>query len=72
LAWIIDCVAADHPVESVTAFHADAADLDVFLEMLRAQVPDQEVVVALMGPVIGTHLGPGCIGATYFRTAVPA
>jgi DegV family protein with EDD domain len=70
-AWIVDSVAADYPVESVTAFHADAADLDVFLAMLGAQVPDQEVVVALMGPVMGTHLGPGGVGATYFKTAVP-
>jgi DegV family protein with EDD domain len=71
LSWIVDSVAADYPVESVTAFHADAADLDVFLAMLGAQVPDQEVVVALMGPVMGTHLGPGGVGATYFKTAVP-
>jgi fatty acid-binding protein DegV len=39
--------------------------------MLGAQVPGQEVAVALMGPVMGTHLGPGCIGATYFKAAVP-
>jgi len=71
LEWIVECVAADSPVESVTALHADAADIDVLHEMLASLVPGQEVVVSLMGPVMGTHLGPGGVGATYFRTTTP-
>jgi DegV family protein with EDD domain len=71
LEWIAECVAADSPVERVTALHADAADIDVLHEMLASQVPGQEVVVSLMGPVMGTHLGPGCVGAIYFRTTTP-
>lgn len=67
----MECVAADSPVESVTAFHADAADIDVLHEMLASQVPGQEVVVSLMGPVMGSHLGPGGVGATYFKTNRP-
>jgi len=71
LEWIVQCVAADSPVESVTALHTIAADIDELHEMLASQVPGQQVVVSLVGPVMGTFLGPGCVGVTYFRTTTP-
>jgi DegV family protein with EDD domain len=72
LAWVAERLEDDRPVESVTAFHADAPDADAFVEMLAAKVPAQEVGVTLMGPVMGTHLGPGTVGVTYFKASKPA
>jgi DegV family protein with EDD domain len=69
LAWIAERLEADLPVESVTAFHADAPDVGAFVELLAAKVPAQKVELTLMGPVMGTHLGPGTVGVTYFKAA---
>lgn len=69
LAWIADRLEADRPVESVTVFHAEAADLEMFVQMLAARVPDQDVDVTTMGPVLGTHVGPGTVGVGYIRRA---
>lgn len=69
-AWLAERLEEDLPVERVTAFHADAPDADAFVELLAAKVPAQLVEVTLMGPVMGTHLGPGTVGVTYFKVAV--
>jgi DegV family protein with EDD domain len=68
-AWIAERLEADYPFESLTAFHADASDADAFVAMLAARVPQQKIDVILMGPVMGTHLGPGTVGVTYFKAA---
>jgi DegV family protein with EDD domain len=72
LAWLAERLEEDLPVESVTAFHADAPDADTFVELLAAKVPAQPVGVTLMGPVIGTHVGPGTVGVAYFKVGKPA
>jgi len=72
LAWLAERLEEDLPVESVTAFHADAPDADTFVELLAAKVPSQPVGVTLMGPVIGTHVGPGTVGIAYFKVGKPA
>ena len=68
LTWIADRLEADRPVESVTVFHAEARDLAAFVDMVSARVPGQEVDVSGVGPVLGTHVGPGTVGVSYFRS----
>lgn len=50
------------PLERMAAFGADAPDLDVFLALIKDVKPRIPLVVADIGPVIGTHCGPGAIG----------
>jgi DegV family protein with EDD domain len=53
--------------DRVTAWgviHSDPADLGDFLGALR-QVRDEEPLLARLGPVVGTHAGPGVAGVVY-------
>ncbi|HLN04822.1 MAG TPA: DegV family protein [Acidimicrobiales bacterium] len=52
-------------LEGLAVAHAAAPDLDVLLEMLSGTFPPEDIVVSYIGPVIGTHAGPGCIGVCY-------
>ena len=45
--------------------HANAPDVDEFLAMLEPVVPDAEVIVGTIGPVIGVHTGPRVIGIAW-------
>ncbi len=58
----------DQPVESVSLLHGQASDFEELLDLLDPIVPRNEIVVGIVGPVIGTHAGPGVIGVT-FQTA---
>jgi DegV family protein with EDD domain len=53
------------PLDGLAVAHAAAPDLDVLLGMLAAIFPPEEILVSYIGPVIGTHAGPGCIGVCY-------
>jgi len=52
-------------VDSLSVLHGQAPDLDELLDLLNSIVPRDEIQVGLVGPVIGTHAGPGVIGVTY-------
>jgi DegV family protein with EDD domain len=52
-------------VEIISVLHADAPDLDEFLAMLEPAVPDAEVTVGTIGPVIGVHTGPRVMGIAW-------
>ncbi len=56
-------------VERLAVVHGAAADLDAFLDRVATHVPRSEVVVGDLGPVVGTHTGPGTIGVIYQRRA---
>ena len=71
LDWIAQRLERDLPVEQVSLFHGDAPDSDVLHRRLASLLPGQPVDVTLMGPVMGTHMGPGCIGLTYYRALAP-
>ena len=45
--------------------HAAAPDLDVFLDMLTGVYAHEDILINYIGPVIGTHAGPRCIGICY-------
>jgi len=56
IAALMDSVRAIGPVEALGVMHAEAPDVDELLARL------DDIVVADVGAVIGTHVGPRCIG----------
>lgn len=55
------------PLERMAAFGADASDFDDFIALIKDVTPEVPLVVADIGPVIGTHCGPGAIGVAMLR-----
>jgi DegV family protein with EDD domain len=64
LAALADRVKAQ-PVENCAVLHGQASDLDELLDLLDPAFPRDEIVTGLVGPVIGTHAGPGVVGVTF-------
>lgn len=65
LKFLVDKVTEfEGRIEQLAVLHADCADVDQFVEMLRPHVPG-EIVVGEIGPVIGTHAGRGTIGVAF-------
>jgi len=62
IAALLDNVRAIGPVEALGVMHAEAPDVDELLARLDDIVPREDIVVADVGAVIGTHVGPRCIG----------
>jgi DegV family protein with EDD domain len=67
-AFLADTVRKAQPVDALAVAHADAPDLDRFLDLLRP-LYDGEIVVGQIGAVIGTHAGPGTIGVVFQKPA---
>jgi len=53
------------PIDSLAVLHGQATDLDEFLELIADVRTADEVVVGVVGPVIGTHAGPGVLGVSF-------
>jgi DegV family protein with EDD domain len=53
------------PIDSLAVLHGQAADVDDLLDMLSDCFPRDDIVTGLVGPVIGTHAGPGVIGVSF-------
>jgi fatty acid-binding protein DegV len=51
-------------VESLALVHSDPDDLESFKEEVAARYPGA-TMLARLGPVVGTHAGPGVIGIGY-------
>lgn len=62
LAWLRDKLAEYNEPESVAIMHGQAPDLDEFLSMVDGIIDIGAARVELIGPVVGTHGGPGVIG----------
>ena len=58
----------DQSVEAVAVLAGAASDLDGFLDLIDDVAPRDKIVVGLVGPVIGTHAGPGVLGVTFQTT----
>jgi DegV family protein with EDD domain len=65
LEYLAGKVIGAGPLERLAVFGADAPDLDRFLGLLRAVSPAEPLVVGDVGPVIGSHAGPGAIGVAW-------
>lgn len=66
LQFILDRIPEGN-VESICVLHSAAADLDHFLELVQPKVPDAEMIVGRIGPVVGVHVGPGALGLTWIE-----
>jgi DegV family protein with EDD domain len=66
LRFIIDRV-PEHGVEQIAVLHAGAPDVDEFLTLLRPRVPEADIVVGNIGPVIGVHTGPRVLGIAWIE-----
>jgi DegV family protein with EDD domain len=67
LRFLVDQIPTGRTIESVSVLHANAPDLDEFLAMLRPRVPDADVTVGVIGPVIGVHTGPRVMGIAWIE-----
>ena len=65
LEWLADKVAADKPVGDVAIISGEAPDVEVLKRLLSAHVPEERMVLADLGAVVGTHAGPRTIGVAY-------
>jgi len=65
LRFLVDKVKEEGTVENLGVLHGAAPDVDELLTMLDPLYSRDEIVIADVGPVIGTHAGPGVIGVTY-------
>ncbi len=58
---------AVRPIERLSVLHTTNADVEDFRDQLVARVPGgidpSKVTIDLVGPSVGPHLGPGCVGA---------
>lgn len=61
---VLDHLDSLQSVAEVGVVHSDPPDLDAFLDDLR-QRGHNDLLVARLGPVVGTHAGPGVIGIVY-------
>ena len=66
LRFIADRIPAGK-AESIAVLHANAPDIDEFLSDLQPLVGDAEVVVGIVGPVVGVHTGPRVIGIAWIE-----
>ena len=53
------------PIERIAILHTMAPDVDEFRDEVirRAGLDGSTVMVSIVGPSVGPHLGPGCLGA---------
>jgi DegV family protein with EDD domain len=65
LRFLVDKVKEEGNVENLGVLHGAAPDVDELLDMLDPLYARNDIVVADVGPVIGTHAGPGVVGVTY-------
>lgn len=69
LRYLADKVRASGPLSRLAVCNGAAPDLDVFLGLLDGIPVEHPLVVVDLGPVVGTHAGPGTIGACIVRSA---
>jgi fatty acid kinase fatty acid binding subunit len=65
LRYVADKARSAGRISNMAAFSADAPDMDAFMSMIEGIHPDGSVLVGDIGPVIGTHAGPGAIGLAW-------
>ncbi len=65
LQYLVDKVARCGNITRLAVMHAQAPDLEELLAPLRKLQPKAQIIVNGIGPVIGTHVGPGAVGIVY-------
>ncbi len=58
---------AERPVERLVILHTMSPDVEAFRDEIVARIAGgprrEDVPIAVVGPSVGPHLGPGCVGA---------
>ena len=62
LHYLAEKVLNSAPLSRVAVAHGAAADLDTFLDLIKDVKSEHPLLVSQLGPVIGTHTGPGTMG----------
>ena len=62
LQYLADKILNSAPLSRVAVAHGAAADLDTFLDLIKDVKSEHPLIVSQLGPVIGTHTGPGTMG----------
>jgi DegV family protein with EDD domain len=62
LEYLADIVKRSGRPRRLGVAHAAAPDVDRFVGMLAGSFPVDDILVNYLGPVIGAHGGPGCMG----------
>jgi DegV family protein with EDD domain len=62
LRYLADKAKDSPPISRLAVCNGAATDLDDFLDMLDGVKTEHPMVVVDLGPVVGTHTGPGTIG----------
>ena len=62
LQYLADKMRDSPPLSRVAIAHGAATDIDTFLTLIEDVPTDHPLVVGQLGPVIGTHTGPGTVG----------
>jgi DegV family protein with EDD domain len=52
-------------IQELAVMHGDASDVDEFVDLLASSVPRDRMLMGWVGPVIGTHAGPGVVGCAW-------
>jgi len=68
LAALLDWLRSQEGVVRAGVVHGIAPEIDDVVSQVREILPDIEPIIALAGPVIGTHAGPGVIGIAVTRS----
>ena len=62
LQYLADKILNSAPLSRVAVAHGAATDLDTFLDLIKDMKSEHPLIVSQLGPVIGTHTGPGTMG----------
>jgi DegV family protein with EDD domain len=62
LRYLADKAVEAPPLSRLAVCNGAALDIDDFLDMIKGVQSEHPVVVTDLGPVVGTHTGPGTIG----------
>ena len=65
LQYLVDKVRDAGEIVQLAILHSMAADVDVFAGMLADIFPRDKTIIGTIGPVVGTHAGPGAVGVAY-------
>jgi DegV family protein with EDD domain len=68
LRYLADKAVEAPPLSRLAVCNGAALDIDDFLDMIKGVQSEHPVVVTDLGPVVGTHTGPGTIGLCMLTT----
>jgi DegV family protein with EDD domain len=68
LHYLADKAKSSVPISRIAVSNGAATDIDEFLRLLEGVQSEHPLVVVDLGPVVGTHTGPGTVGLCFVTT----